>query len=290
MQKTNLIFRKLLLLSAFFFYAGQVSAQWNNGKYMKQAITRTLNYAKTYESSSSVYGFAKGLSFLGTYLDPTGGKSNFTIELIANKKYIFMGGGDDDATDVDIKITKNDKVIASDTKTDNQPFISYAPDETARYVLTLSNHASKGAYCCLVILESGGIALNTSRIDEAKNALFGTTSIVQQVSPTGVVFQSQNNSWCLFGYLIEQGAEYSIYGMPLRTDSKHYFVGVGDNDVRDIDICVNNSEDSDETCNKELDATPLVVLKKATATSYGFKIKNVKSDGRSFVLVSILRE
>ncbi|UEG49605.1 hypothetical protein LK994_13265 [Ferruginibacter lapsinanis] len=278
----------LLILASFF--TNQSKAQWSSGKYMKQAFVRTINYAKNYESSSSTFGFAKGLSFLGTFLDASGGKSNFTLDLKSDKTYVIMGGGDDDATDVDIKISKDGVTLASDTKTDNLPSVTFSPSYSGRYVLTLSNYAKTKAYCCLVILESGGLVLNTDRMKEAQNSMFALASIVNEVSTTGVAFQSKENSWCVYGYLLEQGTDNSIYGMPLRDGSKHYLVAVGDDSVKDIDLCA-TVDGTETSCNKEMDATPLVTISKATSSStYGFRVKNIKSEHTGFVLVSILRE
>ncbi len=132
--------------------------------------------------------------------------------------------------------------------------------------------------------------LKTDRMKEAQNSMFALASIINEVSSTGAVFQSRENSWCVYGYLLEQGTEKSISGIPLLDDSKHYIVAVGDDTVKDIDLC--STVDGTETsCNKEMDATPMVMIGNASSSStYGFRIKNIKSDYTGFVLVSILRE
>ena len=264
-------------------------ADWTPGKYMKQATTRTLANAVVQERASSTLGLAKGICFLGALLKKNGGSCEFNISLSDSKTYMFVGGGDDDATDVDIKI-KDSKgnVVGSDTKTDNEPIVKFRPAESGTYTIVLSNHSDMLAFCALVVLHSGGHVMNVDNMDNTISKIFSLCNALDENTSESLSFHDESNQWCFFGYNMDKSSSETVSNMNLG-GKKHYLLGSSQDSDIDVDLCLMNSKATDEIkCDKENDATPIVDYTTNAASRYGMKITNSSSSSRSFVLTAIL--
>ena len=281
----------ILTLIALPVMIGHALAQWMPGVYMKQATTRTLATAKLMESMSSTLGFNNGLCFIGTLLKANGGSSSITVHLEGGTKYVFVGGGDDDVTDIDIAISNSyGTVLASDTKNDNYPIVEFTPTYTGTYTLKLLNYTPKLAFCALAVLQEGGVGLPVDNLDDTIDKIFHLCRNVNNGTSNKVWFLDEDNQWCFYGYVLAN-TDYQTVNHIKMGSGTHYVMAAADGNASDIDACVMNAAAEVEySCDKEPDATPIVKYNTNGYSDYGIKVTDAKSDGKTFVLACILRE
>ncbi|HEY1056284.1 MAG TPA: hypothetical protein VGE24_14155, partial [Emticicia sp.] len=184
------------LLSLSFFAS---KAQWTPGRYMRQAMTNTLVKSQIMTSSSSTLGYKEGLCFLGGYLTQSS-ELGWTLTLNAGTKYTFVGGGDSDAIDVDLRITNSyGTTVVQDNQTDITPIVSITPTYTAQYTIYMKLYSctTRGSFCALSILQNGGYNISTSRLDESIDNIMEMGSNINNRQNTYFI----SNQWSLFGGL-----------------------------------------------------------------------------------------
>lgn len=264
-------------------------AQWVPGKYMRQATNRALSTAAYLEKQSSTFGMADGLCFLGALLKKNGGYSEFNLYLSSSSTYLFVGGGDDDASDIDISIKNSaGTTLASDSKNDNYPVVRFTPGYSGTYTIRLLNYSSSLAFCALTILKTGGYTMNTSNISDAADRIFTVCNNINNRESRDVIFHNYDNQWCFYGYYISQGEDQAVTNINMGYEN-HYFIASSDYRASDIDLCLmNNNASSSIKCDVESDATPVVNYVTYSSSNYGIKLKNVRSNGKSFLLTCIL--
>lgn len=281
---------KFLLLTVLSILSTNVCfSQWAPGKYMRQATTRTLATAAYFEKRSDTYGMTDGICFLGALLKKNGGYSEMNLYLNSSNTYLFVGGGDDDASDIDIVIkNSNGTTVASDSKDDNYPVVNFEPSYSGTYTIRLLNYSDELAFCALTILRTGGYVMNLDNMDNAIDKIFTVCNNINNRESKDVSFHSYQNQWCFYGYYIASGASQTITNIDMGYES-HYIVGAGDYRASDVDICLTNSNATSELkCDTESDATPIVSYTTYSSNKYGIKLKNVNSTSKSFLLACIL--
>ena len=293
----KIIFRKksmriiLLTMAAVSLLIGQTRAQWTPGVYMRQATTRTLSTAKLMESMSSTLGFNNGLCFTGTLLKAHGGSSSITVHLTGGTKYVFVGGGDDDVSDIDITISNSGgTALASDTKNDNFPIVEFTPSYSGAYTLKLLNYSYKLAFCALAVLEEGGVGLPVDNIDDAIDKIFKLCRNVNNETTRRIWFLDEDNQWCFYGYVLGNSDDQTVNHIRLGGGIR-YVMAAADGNASDIDACImNSSAEVAYHCDKEPDATPIVRYNSSEYSEYGIKLTDARSNGKTFVMACILKE
>lgn len=279
----------LLLVVYFFVGATSSFGQWTPGTYMRQATERAFNRASSVESSSDTYGLLDGSCFFGAILDASGGASEMNFYLEEGTSYKILGGGDNDATDIDITIKNSEgSTVASDVEKDNFPIANFKPYKSGTYTIRLSNHSTTLVYAAFVILKSGGYTINKSNVTDAIDKIFSLCTNVNNKDDRSISFLRVKNQWCFYGYFIPEGTSRSVTNIDLGGDF-HYLVGAGDTRATDIDLCLKNSDASEKvSCDTESDAIPIVSYTTSSSNKYALEVKNVASTGKCIVFVSVL--
>jgi hypothetical protein len=130
----------LVMLAA----AGPASAQQGQGKFITQASERLAKLVG--EANGEGYKLASNkFSVGGGWLKQSSEwMTLYTINLEKGKNYRILAAGDNDARDVDVQLLDpNDKVMASDTKTDPEAVVDFRPKVSQRYQVRVRLFASR---------------------------------------------------------------------------------------------------------------------------------------------------
>jgi hypothetical protein len=260
--------------------------KFHDGLDMLGALTVTLKKAKILEENSN-YGFDNYVCLLGAFIrESKSVKWSTTLE--PGKTYVLIGGGDDDATDIDIIVRyPNGNIIAKDNDPDNNPVVSWTTNSYGKYSFELKLYSSLtyGSFCALAIMRKYANTVPTNNMATAMASSYLLWENLEELA--NVKFHDLNNQWCLFGMILDSGQNQITTSINLGND-EHIFVSTGDDNSIDIDLCVTNNSKRALKCDEESDSTPMVRYYSSNSYYYGLKTKNIRSRGKSFIITSIL--
>ncbi len=233
-------------------------------------------------------GLMEGTSIMGAYL-ATGSSVSWDTELKAGRKYVFIGGGDNSAVDLDIYVLNaNGTTLVKDESIDNKPVVVFAPVETKKYTITvkLYNSSESGSFVSLALLEKNGYVVPTDNYSEAAAALF--EQVIALCEKLDISFLSTTNQWSFYGGIYGQGGVMGIKNIKLQ-DRTTVVLATGDPNAKKIDLAI-----KDQTSAKILgsksgsDTRPRVILEGQVGKNYILEAKNEKSSGVALFLMSIV--
>lgn len=262
---------------------------WTPGKYMSQALTLTLAKGYVLEQNSH-FGFDDGICLLAAYMEK-GAEISWNMALDHNSEYVFIGGGDEDASDIDIILIDRDgEVVGQDQEEDNNPVVTFSPPYTGIFTLKLKLYEcdASGSFCGLTIMKDYANAVPVSNLDEAIETIISYGSRVNSKYP--VKFHDSPNQWCLFGSILGSGETETVSRLNLG-DLNHIILAAGDSNLNDADLCLlNNATNQEISCDRDDDAIPALRLSTKESLRYKLQIMNVKSSGKSLIMTAILTE
>ncbi|CAN5751161.1 hypothetical protein BH23PLA1_BH23PLA1_05160 [soil metagenome] len=96
---------------------------------------------------------------------------------------------------------------------------------------------------------------------------------------------------CLFGYLLDEGAERGMV-REFQAGRSYIILGAGDDDVIDMDIWITpiNQPESRLVEDVEVDATPVIEFRPSRTGQYAINIQNYQSRGRGFCCFVVLEQ
>ncbi|MCB0707019.1 MAG: hypothetical protein KDC34_17005 [Saprospiraceae bacterium] len=278
-----------LILAFVCVFALQAQAQdWRPGFYMKQALDITLAKASIFEMASD-YGYTDGICFMGVYLDE-GEDVGWGARLEGGREYVFIGGGDDDVTDIDIKILDDyGNVLEEDVLDDNNPVVKFMPKKSGTYNVRLKLYScdAAGSFCAMTIMQEHANSVPVSSLDNAVETVIGYGEYVNEQYP--VKFHDIENQWCLFGAIIASGDYETITNLDLGFED-HILIAAGDDNLNDADLFLMDDNDNILEKDVEKDAIPAIRYTTKGTTSYKLKIKNEDSNGKSLLITCVLTE
>lgn len=252
---------------------------------MTQALTRVMTSARGVTEKTK-YGLDDGSNcFMGALLK-VGGEATTTLPLKAGETYAILGGGDDDAKNVDLTLEDaNGKVVAQDVEKDAIPVVEYKVPASGSYrvVLKLTEGASQNSFCAFATLRAGGFDVPTQNLElSAARLMTLCRAIVEKTGGAG--FLDTEGEWALVGSILKQGEALTQSGIDLPAGN-HAFAAVGDTQAQDIDLALLKGgkvldEDSED------DPNPVLIY--AGSGNVSLKITNAKSGGPSLTLAAIL--
>lgn len=258
---------------------------WTPGRYMKESLDATLAKAAFLEKGTD-YGFREGICILGAYLDESAWVK-WDVSLSYGDKIALIGGGDSDASDLDIKVYDDDgDLVAKDTETDASPVVNFTASSSGSYTFELSLYAcdASGSFVTMVIFEEGAYSVPVSRLEYVSDLIVQKGTQVNEI--TSVSYHDVDNQWCLFGSLLGSGESSTISNLNMG-DIDHVIIGIGDSEVEDADLCLIDPS-GDEDCDTARDAIPVIQTTTSASQRYKLKITNYSSDGTALVVASIL--
>lgn len=282
------LFSLVIVLMSLSVFTAQAQEAWSPGVYMQQAVDNVHKKAE-YATSFGDYGYSGGFCFLGAYVKK--GKSvKWRTTLPTGKQLLFIGGGDDDATDVDIKIYNSDgDLVKEDAGTDNSPVVKFKTnsDETYTIELRLYTTTSTGSFCCISFLEEEAPGVPMANMEQAMASVIDYGNKVNE--KFSVRFHDMDNQWCLYGVNQASGESNTCNNMSMGSE-KHFYIAAGDNNLEDADLYLLDADDEVIVKDAENDAVPLMRQETYESVRYQLKIKNVKSTGNSLTICIVLTE
>lgn len=276
----------LTMLSLCLGMPGRSGADWTPGTYMLQALGKMM--ASVSNASDKLgYGYDDGISLMAAYLGPKE-QITFIRPIAKGESYIVAGGGDDDVNDLDIDVfDERGKLIGSDTQDDAGPVVSFVASSSGKIIIRLTLFdAPRGSFCVASVLRKGGWDVAKENLIESASGIVMAANNVNMKVKERVNFQAGSNQWAMYGGIFREGDEISITNVALGT-GRRVIVSAGDTTVKDIDLFV--SVEGEEAKDVLDDAEPIVDVTATNVSSATIRIQNVKSNGASLILTTILQ-
>ncbi|RYG73785.1 hypothetical protein EON80_02985 [bacterium] len=250
------------------------------------ALSRVVVKAKKVNEKLG-YGFYEGGCVFGTKLRP-GTSASEPFSLQAGQTYVFIGGGDKTARNVDIVLRDaGGRVVSQDIEADAAPFVYFQPKKSGRYTVSLAFKSGwKGpAFCAMTVLRKGGTALPIERIVEAAIRMDYATYDTFQGAGGGQITQAPG-SWGLYGAVVRQGHAFTRPAKRFSAANRGV-VGVGDRSVRTLNLALLDGSGKTVAWSPVPGATPKITQKIA-AGAYAVRLTNGASNGPALVMAVLL--
>ncbi|GEM_PF-1185445 len=259
---------------------------WGPGVRMTESVARLMDSARLLGDRTS-FGYDGNISILSAFLR-TDAEVKLTRHFNAGTRYLVLGGGDNQAGDLDIQVLDSDgRMVAEDRLTDAAPVVDFTPTRSGTYTLRVHLYSGKPSFCTVAILRDGGFTVPVNNVVTALHGLILRCNAVDRMTPTDVTFHDAPNSWAMVGGAFAPGEAQSITHMNLGT-GKRVMLSSADSNAIDIDLHVLNEKGEVRAKDEDADPNPIVSVTVNNATDAGLKISNVRSNGRSLVLTAFL--
>jgi type 1 fimbria pilin len=263
-----------------------VAQEFSDGLYMIQAIDRVFENSSYLEQNSD-FGFDYNTCLLGAFVTKSETVS-YSTTLRGGYEYAIIGGGDDDATDVDIYVyDSDDNLIIKDSETDRTPIVRFTPESGEVYTIQLKLYdaTANGSFCVMSILREGGYTVPKSNLTTASRNSYDWW--VNAENELDVRFHDKGNQWCMFGALLKEGASCQINKIDLGTTDV-IMIGTSDNNAEDIDLCITDNSQNSLKCDTKSDNYPIVQYSASNDYYYGMRTKNYSSGSRTALIISTI--
>lgn len=257
---------------------------WTPGHYMEQALSTVKGSVLSVMGDSDL-GLDEGTCVFGALLQP---ESSVSVEYEFERgvTYAVLGGGDEDAVDLDIEILgPGGEVLAVDNEPDAVPIAVFTPDSHMQATVVLSLYGQEvPSFTAMVVLREGGRQVPEGSMDQAMDAFFELCA--GQASDTNAIFHEEPGHWCLYGAIVEPGGSAWVRSLPLQAGS-HMLLGAGDSDLTDLDMFFYEGDDlfGDDTLP---DAIPVVFADTGRGSNFQLELSCASAETWGFALMGVL--
>lgn len=260
--------------------------KWTPGVYMRQALDRVMQGSQALTEKTE-YGLDDGsICFGGAYLRK-GEVASTAIPLEGGRTYAMVGGGDEDALDVDLHLQdEGGTTVARDVDDDATPAFSFTPKSNGRYRIFLKLETSKdtASFCAFALLRKGGWSVPTSDLaTAARNTLLLCEAANNKTG--GASFHAGPGEWGLLGTILKQGETLTHRNIKMGPGN-HAIVAAADDDAQDLDLAVVDGDNTVLGKDEDDDANPVVLFK--GEGSIGFQLKNQMSKNPTLAFAALL--
>lgn len=262
-------------------------SDWRPGQFMSQAIDRVTKSVRRVTEKTQ-FGLDDGSScFIAGYL-ATDTEIGSGIPLKAGVTYAFIGGGDDDVTDLDLYLKDSEgNVVARDVEKDSNPVIVFKPEADGRYRVTMKlvSGETKSSFCCYATLRDGGFDVPASNLNTAYDRLITLcTAIDKKIG--SAAFHDDEGEIALIGTILKEGETLTQSGIDLGK-RRYVMCAATDGRAQDVDLKLIDGDDDVVESDTADDATPILIYGKGGTMK--LKITDVKSKGATLTMAAILR-
>lgn len=269
--------RVLVTLAAFstlFLSLRDARADWTPGHYMAQSLDTCFNAADRFLGETE-YGYAPQISLVGTYMSE-GDIYPLIKNFEQNENYVIIAAGDEDATDVDVRLLDgNGNLIVEDVETDALAIIEFNVRRAGQFRIEVELfEAEQPSFVSFVILQEGGWYIPRREFDIAKEAMFGMCENANEGAETEdgyVQFNDVPGQATLFGGLLG-GEEGTTLTNLQFGNSDVLIVAAGDSDVEDIDLTLLDGRNRELTADRLPDANPVLTYRTSSRERYNVDI------------------
>jgi hypothetical protein len=259
----------------------------NEYRPVEQAVTRVMRAAQKVVAKTP-YNFDAGICF-GVAVVRRGDFISSTYPLQKGVTYVFFGGGDTGAQNIDLDLRDaNGKVLAKDIAADAIPAVQYVPKYTGSYRLTLRLKKSRSAssFCSLIVMrKTGGYALPVSVLREAAKPSGQMPAEMKQYGDV-LRFHRVRNEWAIYGAVLKQGDATALGGLKFESGN-HIFGAFSDGRSKDIGLMLTRNGAALQTQGTQTGATPGFLYQTRGDHTYGLTVQNRKSNGASLIFVTV---
>jgi hypothetical protein len=265
------------------------TAGFGPGRHMMQAIGKVVRAGNAAsERVSGRMGWYDNVSVLGSFVQP-GRRSSFTLPLNAGDSYAFVGGGDDDAEDVDIAIADDrGVVVAKDSAADANPVVFYRAPRTATYTVTLHLYDARVASFLALAVLTDGASRYSVPLENVVTAM--AMSLVQAAAIErtrgGARYHESDNQWAIFGQVVRPGQSMRIVNLTMD-ERVHSIAAAGDGSSQDLDLFFRR-DGRLLVADQDADSIPVVNYRTPGGGGYEFEVKNLTASGPTMVVATIL--
>ncbi len=284
----------IIALGAGIFAMPQTAcADWTAGNNMLEATAEMSGAALGVIEKNPRLGFASGICLFGGLVQ-SGKSTGWTRSLTEGKNYVFVAGGDKNALDVDLTVKDSTgKIVAKDDDNQAVAAVTFAPQTTGTYTITLTLHDSKKsmpACAAMTFLQEGGAKVSTDNLTTAlaNNFELATALDAELGGKAKLFFNDRNNQWALFGTVMAPGEERSLTNLRFPTGTS-VFAAAGDDNTSDVDLFLLDSSKKIVEKDDDGDGKSIFDADTVDSMNYFLKIKNTKAKAPSFVVAISLK-
>ena len=267
--------------------AGEGST-WVPGVYMQQAVTGVLASASSANLLGDYRLVEDQASMAGAYIE-VGDSATMHVQMEAGVDYAFLGVGDDDVIDLDLRVVGPDgQVVAEDVDSNPRPVLELTPESSGIYDVRLQLYdGARGSYVALAMLSTKAAStLPLTRLQQAVDRYRSYGEVVHS-SAGNASYITTGDRWAVFGVVLNEGGDMTINTLTFGR-ATYAVLAAGDEAAEDIDLELFDSNDVQVGSDTESDATPMVLYNAPSAGRYSAKVRNHESSGPSFVIMSVL--
>lgn len=273
----------LILLAGFAAMPASQASLRREQPLAEQSVKKVLGATEKVVKQSR-FNFNAGVCFGVAVLDK-GDKIQTRYALERGVRYLFIGGGDVNAQNVDLAVLDaKGKAVAQDNAPDAVPVVFFTPKYSGTYHMALRLKKGKAAssFCSLVVMrKTGGYALPISSIRDAIKPSDQLSPEMNQLADS-LRFHRGRNQWTAFGAVLKQGDTTRLPGLKYETGT-HIFVGGTDGRATEIDLALLNSAGRKLVESKKAGASPILIHETNGSQTYQLTIANRRSKGASLV-------
>lgn len=284
----------IIALGAGIFAMPQTAhADWTAGNNMLEATAEMSGAALGVIEKNPRLGFASGICLFGGRVQ-SGKSTGWTRSLTEGKTYVFVAGGDKNALDVDLTVKDSTgKIVAKDDDNQAVAAVTFAPQTTGTYTITLTLHDSKKsmpACAAMTFLQEGGAKVSTDNLTTAlaNNFALATALDSELRGKAKLFFNDTSNQWALFGAILAPGEE-KILNKLRFPEGTSVFAAAGDDNASDVDLFLLDSSQKVIAKDDDGDGKSIFEADTEEKTSYSLKIKNTKAKKSAFVVAISLK-
>ena len=282
-RSAELLLRLLVLL----LFTLPISAQsWSTA----DRFTQTLDglYAKcNLMVAVSGTDWRPGLCLAATQLERTKTVS-LEVQLRVARKYVFIASAEPGTTDLDLLVRDaSGRIVGSDTESDQTPIVELTVDTAATFTVQLHyvSGEAETALVALGMLRSFGVPLADGAFREVSRQ-FGAAAGAVRAAGGARGFRSGPDTWCVFGYLLEEGQGATVENLRL-TAGRHFFAATGPESVQDIDLYLAGSSPEILRVDRDGDAYPMLDYEVTEPGPYRLRLEVERARGASLVLLGL---
>ncbi len=284
----------LLLLLSLLGLSTHLSAQdtpaeeadaWTPGYYMQQATNNVFEKASLMTALGG-YAWNEELMLAAAIVE-VGSTIALDFELQAGVSYSFLGGGDEDAMDIDLYVLdQSGKLVAADVEDDNSPIADFVAPYSGRYSLRLQLISGEAMTSFLAVgfMKKGGYLLAEEEQQALSEKFFTSGQLIHNLG-SGIKWNDTNNQWCLYGLVLQQQKSTSLSDLFLG-NSNHYIFGTAN---QDVDLLVKNNENDLVEEDRDDDSNPILNFSASESGAYQLEAIN-KSKSTSVLFLGIVAE
>ncbi len=231
-------------------------------------------------------GWHPGLCLAATQLAP-GGTASLEIHLLPERTYTFIASAERGVRDIDLLLRDaGGQEIVSDTEGDQTPILEFTAEEAGTYTLQLHlvDANQENAMVALGILSTFGEPLSSLSYRNVSRQ-FGAAAGAVRAAGGATNFQSNDNTWCLLGYLLGEGEGATVENLRFSADSSLFMAATGSPEIQDIDLFLADERFQIIRSDREQDPYPMIEIGSHETGPYRLRLAVDKARSTGLILL-----